>query len=192
MAKASGKTSIECISLRDARTFTIEAYGASHLTERLLTEWLAARKVRWRCELVQEGQGMPPRKFDAQWGDPAFWRRTNPGSGLVVLYINWEESWARRDYWAYAITVSRADVLAQLPTVPSAGEKPKHRRKQPQADRVRRALPRAYPPSGKVPDEVRTATVQGRVAKVLGPESKALGLPDPSWEVVARVLERKE
>jgi hypothetical protein len=106
------------ISLFDARTLVVQVYGAIHLAERLLVEWLGQGLVRWSCKLFKPVRDHMAAHLVADTvyseGDPAFWRR--------ALKINWEESWAHGviigSSEAYGIRVTREDVLAQLPEQP--------------------------------------------------------------------------
>lgn len=63
-------------------------------------------------------------------------------------------------------------------------------RKASQQDRVRRVLPKIFPPDGAVPDHVSTKEVWGKVAAELASENKQKGLAEPSWESVARAIGR--
>jgi hypothetical protein len=64
--------------------------------------------------------------------------------------------------------------------------------------RVRRVLPKLYPPSGNAPDDLSTETVRQQVSIELGRETKELGLTgndkpaDPSWDTVNRALRRSK
>jgi hypothetical protein len=58
-----------------------------------------------------------------------------------------------------------------------------------QQERVLRAVRNRWP--NGVPSNLTIETVRGIVADDLAPESKNLGLADPSWETVARALGRK-
>jgi len=55
---------------------------------------------------------------------------------------------------------------------------------------VLNALKAIYPPDGKVPSDVSTSVVRGRVADELSVDSRNRGLADPSWETVNRALNR--
>ena len=105
----------------------------------------------------------------------------------------------------YMIEVVAADVLAQLPdrriaqrpTTPAQAEARSGGGKQ--SAKVRRLLPKCYPPDGAVSDEIPTKTVQQVIIAKLEEEARSEGvlkdkqskLPNPpSWDVVNRVLGR--
>jgi hypothetical protein len=59
-----------------------------------------------------------------------------------------------------------------------------------QQDRVNAALKKIYPPDGNVPASISTALVLRQVIAELGPESRKLGIGDPSWDTVNRARGR--
>jgi hypothetical protein len=137
MAKKAGrKATTTPISLLEAWALVVKVYGAVHLAEKLLKEWLGDGRVRWSCKLFvaarvsdlatqrreSEAVGLSPLVADVAYsaGDAAFWRD-------ISLEINWEENWAKEMYVAggnkaYGISVVREDVLALLPA-PSGASK---------------------------------------------------------------------
>jgi hypothetical protein len=197
MAKASGK-SITWVLLSEAKARAINAYQSHEPAERRLREWLAAGKLRWRSEHPEGSK----REFDPGSGDPKFWVEPPltfppPGPVLILqtrsLIINWDESWVRRRWgWASSYTFYRIEVaeedLAKLLPAGSPGARKK--RKASQVDRVLPALrdPALFP--GGVPDDMPTNVVQDKVADYLRPETKRLGISDPSWDSVDRALKK--
>jgi hypothetical protein len=94
------------------------------------------------------------------------------------------------------LTVDSPDIgKPTLNEVPSPSRSRQHAQRQ--GDRVRKVLSQLRDehgnlryPDGVVPDSVPTLAVTGQVAEALKPESRNLGLGDPSWEVVNRILGR--
>jgi hypothetical protein len=114
MAKAVGYASTR-LSLGDARKLLADGWGSEQLAEELLDGALRGG-MAWDCKLTR-GKIWDlslKRELPApSSGGPEFWRYSTE--------INWAESWARikylpGSYTAYGITLSRADVIALLPS----------------------------------------------------------------------------
>ena len=112
---------------------------------------------------------------------PRFWS--------AKLRIDWEDNAAdevrRHGAQALGIRVSRTHLRALLPGVPDGNEKV-----GPQRRRVLQVLKKLFPPHGKVPDDVSTEVVRGRVNEELAADSRNRGLAAPSWDTVNRALGR--
>jgi hypothetical protein len=92
------------------------------------------------------------------------------------------------DSYAWAVSNAHVAELLREKSGWHAGEVIQQFRQGPQIDRVRRVLPKLYPPDGKVPAGVTVAAVWGKVAAELAPESEAKGMAEPSWDVVDAVI----
>jgi hypothetical protein len=192
LAKA-GSENITGILLSEAKALVTESYQAPHFAERLLMQWLAANKVRWRCSRLEGRRRLGPPPVV---GDPSFWEEFDPpgSGGQVVLYVNWPESRAHRGGWgAYRIEVVKEDVVKMLlPLVPSNAGQERKPQDKPQVARARRAIDRLFP--NGVPDTTSTVAIEMEIkadAEIVA-ELKTKKLPAPSWESVARALGRLE
>jgi hypothetical protein len=77
----------------------------------------------------------------------------------------------------------------QEPAASTPPDPPAEKRKW-QQDRVNAALKKIYPPDGDVPSSIATSLVLRQVIAEIGPESRRLGIGDPSWDTVNRALGR--
>ena len=119
-------------------------------------------------------------------GDPQFW--------CADVKIFWEENGAREQATggarALGIKVSRKHLRALLHD--ESREEPREDEKEagPQQRRILPVLTKLFPPDGKVPDDVPTETVRGRVNDELASENERFGLREASWDSVNRALGR--
>jgi hypothetical protein len=85
--------------------------------------------------------------------------------------------------------IDRANAIRDGQIAPAAVKpKPPSRKSSYQVERVLRVLPKLYP-NGT--DGISTTPIHRRVVAELKPESKQLGLRDPSLATVARALGRR-
>jgi hypothetical protein len=198
MATADDTSStIDWIWLSDALVLAGRSFGTAVLAKERLREWLASGQLPWSCmsfegpdaddiaRLRREeresivGYILPSAAYHK--GDPAFWR--------ADLTIWWNKNAAREKSGfgarAMGIRVSRAHFRALLPKGPNPNKKA-----GPQVRRVLQVLKKLYPPDGRVPDDVSTEVVRGRVNEELSPDSTNRELAAPSWDTVNRALGR--
>jgi hypothetical protein len=128
MAKAAAEGNTRRIPLREAHALVVKVHGSARLAEEQLLEWLGEGRVRWACQSFRGcllDFNSAPIAGAPGAGDPKFW--------CFSLEIDWAESWARvkyqpGGYTAYGITVSWADIVAQLPCRPARGAPPQYQR----------------------------------------------------------------
>ena len=208
MAKANDKSNaIHWIWLIEALQEAIKVLGSKRFARRRLKQWMATGELPWICMslnlLDEKGQEMTwPQLGTAFLALKLFWDATSH-------WIDWEDNCAGENelgaVQAMGIKVSRERFFTLLlagsepslddnETGKEAGSKERGRadRKKagPQLRRVLNALKAIYPPDGKVPSDVSTSVVRGRVADELSVDSRNRGLADPSWETVNRALNR--
>jgi hypothetical protein len=116
MAKADSNVTT-WILLRDALALVMQVYQAAGISERLLIQWLADGKVRWRSLHLEGYQPVPNLDTGVE-----FWQPFDPGrTRQVVSTVNWLESSAHRGgmggCMAYRIELVQDDVVALLPAV---------------------------------------------------------------------------
>jgi hypothetical protein len=182
MAKAGGTTSTDRMPLREARALMVGTYGSPKLAESLLLDELFAGQMPWGS-LLQKGEAS-----DDFWkSQPRVNFEENSASNkpkVRMFYLD-DPPQPPRGCEHFGIWLSRPHVLALLPEVPSENEKV-----GPQMRRVLQTLKKLYPPDGKVPDDVSTEVVRGRVNTELAADTRMQELAAPSWDTVNRALGR--
>ena len=184
MAKADDTSStIDWIWLRDALQVATKATGSQSLAKRGLEGLLVIGQLPWTCTLFEPGPATPPQLGSRLAAMMCFWH-------APAHWIDWEDNSAGENVTggakAFGIKVSRSHLLAALPEESRADG----REAGPQQRRALKVLKRLYPPDGKVPDDVSTGVVRGRVAEELAADSKNRELGAPSWDTINRALGR--
>jgi hypothetical protein len=200
MAKPNNtSTIVDWIWLHDALVRATETFGSVVLAKDRVTGWMANGQLPWDCMSFEGpdadriatlredekksivGYILPSAAYHK--GDPAFWR-ADPN-----IWWNENENAAREKSMfgarALGIKVSSTHLDALLPGEPRDGEKV-----GPQMRRVLQVLKTCYPPDGKVPDDISTEVVRGRVNEELSDDSRNRELAAPSWDTVNRALGR--
>jgi hypothetical protein len=193
MAAKAGSQPSTWLYLRDAKALVSETGGRSlALAERLIAEACESGDLPWSCDFIQKGRGGPLGTTDANFrGEPSFWCLHALGTGQITRRENFAESWLSNctrddDFMFWGVKVLQAAVVALLPSAPLTV--PVKRRSGPQINRVRKVMPRLFPPKGKVPVGTSVETVWSKVVAELKADSKAKNMNDPSPDVVEAVI----
>ena len=196
MAKAKPEATTAWISYSQAKALAGEYLGNVTYAERELLKGLEAAQIPWQCVRFDapEGYSGPGR------GDPKFWKvdpdKLCTRDGPVVVFrlrgvhIKGDSAERIDGATAYGIELDRS-ALVRLKLLrqdsPRAASPAPKKGKAWQVDRVLPALrdPELFP-NGT--DGIPTNVAHPKVVKYLQPETKRLGLSDPSWDSVDRAL----